>query len=208
MSNPLRGVSKTIGLFVAGEFLQTWISPVLITLGGTVIGWSQGVQLFYLYIGAVFLFAVSSSGLLRFSEWRYRNSVTDKLTFHSVRVDKLIDNTGAVKALRLGAVLSNKALFPITYEIESVETSLDKFYPPKKPYTKNDYTIVANGSGWFVDHYISIPMMKPGVVEGELKLQFRYGKKGNRNNMLDVNKHLFFHFGTKGEMSGIDWFDQ
>ena len=111
-------------IFLAGELLRTWIWPIAVTAGGVMIGWSQHIQLFYLYVAAVFLFSVSSMGLLRFSEWRYRNRVADKLNFHSVRTDKIIDKDGVVKALRIGAVLNNKALFPVTFEVVNVVSHL------------------------------------------------------------------------------------
>ena len=106
---------RNIALSLAGDLLRTWIWPIAVTAAGVMIGWAQHIQLFYLYVAAVFLFSVSSMGLLRFSEWRYRNRVVDKLNFHSVRTDRIIDKDGVVKALRIGAALNNKAGPPLGY---------------------------------------------------------------------------------------------
>ena len=172
------------------------------------IGWAQHFQLFYLYIAAVFLFSVSSMGLLRFSEWRYRNRVADKLNFHNVRTDKIIDKDGVVKSLRIGAALNNKALFPVTFEVVNAVSTFDKLYPTKKPYAKNSSTIHAGGMGWFDDYYIPIGQKRSGVFEGGLKFEFKYGRKGKLNNTLYINKKLFFTFNEKGDIQRVDFIDQ
>ena len=208
MPNRLQRFSGGIALFLVGEFLQTWIWPLAVTAGGVVIGMSQDVPLFYLYIAAVFLFSVSATGVLRFSEWRYRNSAADKLNFHSVRIDKALAPNGAVVALRIGTMFRNSALFPVAYELVAIETKLDNLYPPKQPYAKTAYTIPANGAGWFDDHYIRVPQKQRGSVEGELKLELNYGREGKPNNTLNIHKKLFFNFNDKGDIERISWIDQ
>ena len=139
MFNRMQNIWKAVWLFLAGEFLQAWIWPLAVTTGGVVIGWLQEFPLFYLYLAAVLLFAASSTTLLRFSEWRYRNRVADKLGFHRLRIDKVLDENGVVKALRIGALLSSKALFPIsskalfpiTLKTVDVKAKFDNLYPPK-----------------------------------------------------------------------------
>lgn len=147
-------------------------------------------------------------GLLRFSEWRYRNRVADKLNFHSVRTANIIDKDGVVKALRIGAVLSSKALFPVTFEVVNVVSTFDKLYPTKEPYAKTSYTIPAGGMGWFDDHVISIEQKRSGTFEGGLKFEFSYGREGKTNNTLHINKKLFFHFNEKGGIEHVDFIDQ
>ncbi len=199
---------RNLPLLLAGELLRTWIWPIAVTASGVMIGWAQHIQLFYLYIAAVFLFSVSSMGLLRFSEWRYRNRVADKLNFHSVRTANIIDKDGVVKALRIGAVLSSKALFPVTFEVVNVVSTFDKLYPTKEPYAKTSYTIPAGGMGWFDDHVISIEQKRSGTFEGGLKFEFSYGREGKTNNTLHINKKLFFHFNEKGGIEHVDFIDQ
>ncbi len=87
--------------WLAGEFVSTWVWAPAITAVGVMIGLLQELTLFYLYIAAVFLFAAASTGLLRFSEWRYRNSVANKLAFHSVNIGKGVNKKGEVIAIRL-----------------------------------------------------------------------------------------------------------
>ena len=164
MFNRMQNIWKAVWLFLAGEFLQAWIWPLAVTTGGVVIGWLQEFPLFYLYLAAVLLFAASSTALLRFSEWRYRNRVADKLGFHRLRIDKVLDENGVVKAPRIGALLSSKALFPITLKTVDVKTKFDNLYPPKKPFQQTKFTVPVEGGGWFDDHYIVIPEKRSGVI--------------------------------------------
>ncbi len=199
---------RKVALFLAGELLRSWIWPIAVTAAGVMIGFAQHIQLFNLYVGAVILFSVSSMGLLRFSEWRYRNRVADMLNFHSVRTDRIIDKAGVVKSLRIGATFNNKALFPVTFEVVNVVSTFDKLYPTKEPYAKNSYTIPAGGMGWFDDHYIPIEQKRSGVFEGGLEFEFKYGRKGKTNNTLHINKKLFLHFNEKGDIQRVDFIDQ
>ena len=98
-------LSRIIRILVhlfAGEFISTWVLPIVVTLGGIVIGVIKQVPLFYLYVGAVVLFAALSTGLLRFSEWRYSNRVSDKLVLDGVRVIPKMDETGCTIGIHLG----------------------------------------------------------------------------------------------------------
>ena len=194
--------------WLASEFVSTWVWAPAITAVGVMIGWAQGESWFYLFVGAAVLFAAVSTGMLRFSEWRTRSSVAHKLGFNNLRIDKIRDESGVVRALRIGAMLSNKAVFPIAYELASVSTSIDKFYPPKMPYKKSQYTVPAGGSGWFDDHYIQIPSPRMGQVEGELTYELKYGKEGRLNNTLTINKKLFFNFRENGDLERVTWIDQ
>ena len=80
------------------------------------IGWLQGFQWFYIYLGAVVSFAAISTGMLQFSKWRYRNRVEDKLVFSTMRVSHKVLEGGNIVSLRFGVALSESD--PISLDTE------------------------------------------------------------------------------------------
>ena len=106
-------------LLTKEAFLQVariWIWPLLPSMGGVMIGWVQGFPWFYLYVSAVVIFAFAATGLLRFSEWKDRNTPEHKLQFGSVRVSARKSEVGQnIEAIGIGFQLHNTATFPITF---------------------------------------------------------------------------------------------
>ena len=151
---------------IAGELVKTWLLPFASTLGAGLVGWLQEVPLFYMFVGLALFFAAVSTGLLRFTEWQYRNRVVDKLVFKSLRVAPNILNAASVDLVRFGFLLSNKSEFPIQFEIEKLHTSFGDYYAPKKDYKRNSITIPPHGDGWFDDHNISVGEPLVGSEKG------------------------------------------
>ena len=211
----LRKVPQSLALFLAKEFLQTWVWPFAITAGGVVIGWLEQASFFLLYVGAVVLFASSAAGMLRFSEWRFRNRVADKLVFANMRIGGHVDsNEGRLVALRFGFNLSNRATFPIRFRIEEMQTSMTdqngarSFYPPRREYAKNEISVSPNVMGWFEDHNILIPSDLRGSVVALIVCKVVYGKGERLDHILQIKKKAVLQFNEKGMSGGENWYDQ
>ena len=190
----------SLAAYVTGEFASTWIWPAAITAGGVVIGWVQQFPLFHLYVGGVFLFAASSTGLLRFSEWRYRNSVYDKLHFNKGRVSQVVNEKGHAVALLLGVEVRSSALFPISFSVDKIITEFHGKYPPKKDSKQQIHVIPPNGIGWFDDAAIAIPLTDYGSYEGKVGCTLKYGRSGALNNKLKADKKVMVNFNEHGSL--------
>ncbi len=171
------------------------------------IGLLQELTLFYLYIAAVFLFAAASTGLLRFSEWRYRNSVANKLAFHSVNIGKGVNKKGEVIAIRIGVQLNSSALFPISFIGSDIMTEFDGHYPQKKGYDRKEFTIPPGGSSRFDDGFMKIPVKTHGTYGGKIQCTIKFGKRGALNNELKLEKLVYCCFNEKGWLSSHHFAD-
>ena len=194
--------------WAAGEALRIWPVPVFGTGAAVVIGWLQDFQWFYIYLGAVVSFAAISTGLLQFSKWRYRNRVEDKLVFSTVRVSHTILEGGKIGSLRFGVVLSNKALFPIQFEVTKMLTSIGSDCPPKKEYKKNIYTISIDGTGHFDDFNIPVNRTLDGSEEGLIEYEIAYGRPGSLKYTIKQKKRIYFVVSDQGKIAAYNWVDE
>ena len=185
-----RRIAKWAAFPLAEEIVRIFVLPFVAPIGVAVMGWFQDIEPFYLAVGVILTFAGVMTWFVRFDEWRHRNRIADKLTFHSIRTGKVLNEQGKVIAIRIGVLLSNKSLFPILYQIVDLKTEFDNHYPPKKPYERSEFTIPAGGSGWFDDHHIPITQKADGTFAGQFRGTFRYGRPGRVGHTLEVSKRL------------------
>ena len=179
------------------------------------IGWLEQFSFFLLYIGAAVLFASSAAGMLRFSEWRFRNRVADKLVFANMRIGAVVDSKeGRLAALRFGFNLSNLATFPILFRIDEMQTSMTdqngarSFYPPRKEYEQNEISVSPNAIGWFEDHNILVPGDLRGSVVAQIVCKVVYGKGERLGHILPIKKKAVLQFNENGMTGGENWYDQ
>lgn len=184
----------------AGEFISTWVLPIVVTLGGIVIGVIKQVPLFYLYVGAFVLLAALSTGLLRFSEWRYSNRVSDKLIFGGVRVIPKMDETGCTTGIHLGVSVSNIALFPISFKVAEAFTKFDGHYPLKTEQIHNSISIPSQGSGFFDDNEIAISKKGFGAYKGVINCKLVFGKKDKLDHVLYISQSVMISFNGHGSI--------
>ena len=194
--------------FLAGEIARIWVWPILPSIGIGLIGWVQNVQWFYLLVGSGVMFAAIPTGLVRFSEWKYRTIVQDKLVFNKVRVSKSLANDGSVRALRLGFQLNSSAMFPVAFRVSELATQLMEYFPPKKRYEQDKVIIPPQGFGWFDDHTIEVPNPpKDQSVEGQIEFCVDYGKIDHLDRSLSMRKKIFFRFDKNGDITSCEWID-
>lgn len=204
----VRRILQWVAGWAVGEFLVRWLWVPAITAGGVVIGWLQDYPLFYLYIGAVILFAAASVAVLRFSEWRYRSRVADKLVFSNVRVGVHPMDTPFKIHVRLGILLQNVADFPIRVERVTFNTSFGNKYPPKKEYDVSEIEIPPHGLGFLDDHLIEINDTLSGMIEGKIEYLVKYGRGLSRRHELKQTKKICVGFNDDGTAPIVEWSDQ
>ena len=174
------------------------------------IGYLQGFPWFYVCLGAGFMFAVVTTGLLRFTEWRFRVTAKDKLAFHDLRIFRTLANDGSISAIRLGFRLRNIATFPIQFEVQEMNTEfMNSLYPPKKTYEKKKIFIPVNGLGWFDDHDIGLASIekKNKTIGGSIHARLKYGRPENLNQELEFKKKVFIKFDNRGNVQATEWQD-
>ena len=192
----------------AVEVLRIWAIPVIGTGASVMIGWAQNIPWFYICVGASVVFAAISTGILRFSEWKYRSKAQDKLVFSSVKVGHNWLEDGSMASMRLGFTVSNKALFPIEFKVERLMTSVGEHHSPKKKYDKDYFLIPIDGDGWFNDHDININRKITGSDEGVIEFELLYGRPGNLKYKLKQRKRVYFGVSSDGKISGANWIDE
>ena len=195
--------------FISWEAFQAWVLPALSVPATVMIGSWSSIPWFYIYLGALFAFAMTATGLLRFSEWRFRVTAKDKLSFSNVRVRKRLSEQGVVSGVQIGCELKNEALFPMEFVIQSAQTRIFDLYPPKRDYEKDDTTIPANGFGWFDDHEIPLDSIQPHglIAEALISLRLKYGRPKKTNHELTINKKIFIKFTSQGDIEFFNWQD-
>lgn len=196
------GGVKAIAFYVT----TTYIIPLGVPIVTVAIGYASGMPWFYIWLGALAAFAFVSTSLLRFSEWRYRQEVKEKLGFNIVRLRKKLNNLGCVESLGLGFQLRNNALFPVEFELQFLHTEIDKKFPPKKEYPTKQVIIPAGGIGWFDDHSIELSdPPRDRSVEGRIQFVVRYGRIGNLKHEFEKNLQVFVGFDVKGDAKVANW---
>ena len=74
----------------------------------------------------------------------------------------------------------------------------------EKKYELTKITVPPHGIGWFDDYSIEIKGQSDGEFEGQIECRLEYGKPGRLNNVLDINKKVFFQFNDKGDIERFD----
>lgn len=181
----------------------TYIIPLGAPIVTVVIGYASGVPWFGIWLGALAAFAFVSTGLLRFTEWRFRQKVHDKLAFAAVMVGKDISSGGITIGLRL----HNSALFPIEFSLEQLLTRLGDKVPSKTTYdSPGTISIPAKGVGWFWDNAIKVDNPpKPGTIEGHMEYKLVYGRSGRLRYKLSGKKQIIIAFNEQGLPGDATW---
>ncbi len=180
---PKTFLEKTKGIlrFFGWEAFQAWVLPSLSVPVAVVIGWLSSAPWFLVYLGALFAFAMTATGLLRFSEWRFKVTAHHKLSFSKILLQKVVSDEGQMHSIKFGFYLYNAASFPIEYIIQEIRTDLDGEYSPNKEHEKDAYVIPAFAFGWFYNHAIPLRLDHPTgkFVEGGLHAKLKYGRPQN-----------------------------
>ena len=198
---------KSIAQFISWEAFQIWVLPLFSVPVTVVIGWLSDFPWFYIWLGVGFMFAMVTTGLLRFNEWRTRTTSEDKLTVSSVRIHKILSSRGEVSSVGIGFQLQNRATFPMQFSVQNMTTQLMGKYPENRPYTNDTITVPPGNIGWFCDNFIDISgVSKTGELgEGKISARLEYGRPGDLRHTLGLNKKAFAAFDERGDVQFVEW---
>ncbi len=202
-------VPKRIAQFVSWEAFQIWVLPLFSVPVTVVIGWLSDLLWFHIWLGAGFMFAIVTTGLLRFNEWRTRTTSEDKLTGSGVLIRKILSRSGDVSSVGIGFQLQNRATFPMQFSVQNMTTQLMGKYPENRPYTNDTITVPPHNTGWFYDNFIDISgVPKTGELgEGKISTRLEYGRPGDLRHTLELKKKAFTAFDERGDVQFMEWQD-
>lgn len=191
---------------VASYVTTTYIIPLGAPIVTAAIGYADGWPWLIIWLGALAAFSFVSTGLLRFSEWRYRQQVKDKLNLNVVRVGRKLNNQGCAESVTLGFQLYNNALFPVEFELQSLHSMIDDKYPPNKDYALRQFVMPSGGLGWFDDFAIELPdAPRERTIEGMIEFVVHYGRLGYMKHELRKKFQVFLGFDANGDVKGANW---
>ena len=205
LSKMAEGAIQTL----TGVALQAWVLPSISASVTGIIGWLSSVEWFYVWLGAGFMFVTTTTGLLRFDEWRTRVTARDKLTFSTVRVRKKLSEDGSIGAIGFGFQFRNTAIFPMQFSVQDMQTELMGVYPPKKAYDNDTIAVSPSGVCWFDDHMIELKDVsrKGKLAEGTIFVRLKYGRPENLRHTLKLKKKVFLKFDDRGDVQMGEWYD-
>ena len=196
------------------EIMRSLLWPGIITGVGILIGWLQKFPLFHIYLGSIFLLAMSATWLVRFSDWKEKNRVGYKLRYHrGITRLMLSKETQKLSSISLGLEILNAAMFPVKFEIVSFQTKIvnmktgSAYYPPRKEFQKNRFEVSPNSCAFFHDHPIDIGSPDEGNFISTVEVVISYGRGDKLDHSLEVKKYSYFDVGKFGIAGGVDWYD-
>ena len=191
---------------VTAEPIRALFWPTLSAAVTAMLGWAGNIPLMYIWVGLIFAFAMTATGLLRLDEWTFRNKVKDKVTFSSIRVGRSISKEG----ISLGIQLVSSANFPVDFIVQEIRTQLGDQVPIKSETSSGKrYKIPQQGVGWY--HANPIKLKNPpklGSIEGLIEFKVLYGKSGSESLYeLSEKKVVIVAFNEEGLPTTAAWND-
>ncbi len=188
---------------VSGYVITTWLAPAILPALIAVIGVVQNIPLFYILVAVSIAFGGVSTGLLRFSEWRYRNRVQDKLVFQSVMVNPKLDEKSHIVGVSFRINVTNTASFPVEFKVTEAFSKFNGKHPYK--YEQLDETVLLSpdGTGFYDDGEISTGYLSFGNHIGEVKCRIVYGREGRLNYELNLKQFVVVGVDGNGFISGV-----
>ena len=156
------------------------------------------------------MFAVVSTGLLRFHEWRTRITAEYKLSYDEILVRKTLLQDGiSVSMVGLGFLLRSTATFPIRFEVQNIETQVANLVPRRGQNNTTGSEIPPNGVGGFNDPQIDIrnQSWSGTTVEGIVRARVKYGRPGNLCHELEFGKRAYLRFEPNGNVLITETYD-
>lgn len=189
LKKPLAWIAE----YLAVEAWRSYVGPTVVPIVTGLLGWVQGLPLMYIWLGALLAWAATMHGLVKFSDWQFQRTAEHKFVFASPLVATNIDpDTGDVEGVNLGATFKNKALFPISLEVVSINTEVDGRVNPDPQLEKRTYVVDAESKFFLYDDAIPMPdLEEEGFFRGSVELTVRYGKGSKRQYSLD--RHFDVH---------------
>lgn len=192
----------------------TWLSPWILTVMTVLAGYQEGVQWAYIIPLATIVFAATAVGLLRFDEWIFRRTPSDKLEFENISLglDFVRDPTSgqptAISRAQIGIVLKSSAHFPISYIVDDLRTSIEKRVNPNPIINTRGAIVGTTGHANY--NHAPIDMdnspLKP-VLEGTAEFKLRYGRIGSEKYVITKKMNINCPYDPVAHTYTVAWAD-
>jgi len=211
--DPVKSVAKSVGINLVVRAI-TWgiitTLPFLLVLLTAVIGYLQTMPLVYIIVAATFVFASASTGLLRIAELRARISTVNKLSFQGpfVAASFIKDKKGNSKSfdqVQIGVFLHNSADFPMSYYVETIESSFESTVNSKPNRKFRGTVISARTSTIFKDASIDCKkiLLDKTIYDGHIKIKVKYGLPGWERHFIEQDININFGIDPKSGFLAI-----
>lgn len=191
---------KNLFRFMANFFTPSiwdfgpWIGvywPVMFSVIVAVSGVFQNMPTMWILAAVALAFGGASTGALRLSEWRERNSVQTKLRFGDVNFvlnGEFRDGTLYLNKIQYSLVMQSVAHFPIRFRIVKFKSKFDnRVHDGQGPSTEGIVLMHRNpqwgGRIIELDPPVEIPRL--GRKEGTIEFEIKYG----RNDLIKTIRH-------------------
>jgi hypothetical protein len=201
------GIGHSIHTVVQTEFFQTWLIPLGSTMLTGAAGAGQA-PLMWVITASSIVFATTTIGLAGMWALRAQNSPQNKLTYKPVfhcdltpREAPLIGNrqrrrsqgpplmlsstqlnpnvTRTLDKVQVGVEITNTALFPISFFLESAETEIEGEKPPRSVFPRPIATIAPGTSVRVMDDTIEMEEYPCQRLSGKIDMMIKYGRPGD-----------------------------
>jgi hypothetical protein len=186
--------------FVSGASTLWGFLPVAVTTSITatiwlvvmaVVGYLQGIPIFWIMMGLPVAGAAIFTWILRFSEWRERNTAAGKLSFQGILLgqDFTRDPNGTpidMLNAQIRLTLISSASFPVSFIVEELQTSLEGKFPPHKPREDKGGMVLRGDLKTYGDNPIEMknaPLV-PKVI-GTAQFKIKYGHPGREKYPIE-----------------------
>lgn len=200
-----KSIAKEAAFGAAKAFVYhavtVWVIPIGLPAVTIYLGYLQGLPWMYIVVGAGVMFAATSTGLVRFDEWRERRRTNGKLHFSGLRVVIATTKPGFC----LGVYLKNEAAVTMEVDFTEIRTSLENLVPrkgEKGDYKKTRYIVNPHDGVFFDDYPIDVVAPRNGVLEANVDFRIKYGPIGNPKYSLRVKKRASLLFDQNGVPKG------
>lgn len=185
--------------------------------------WGQ-FPLMWILMATAVAFMAATQSLLRSSEYRERKNPLNKIIFvqTAFNLDLVVD-TGLnrkqrrsqqpgtitlparhIEKAQLGVELRNDATFPISMFLESADSTLMDFTPPRSHFPKPPTILYPGLVVRVVDDPIDMGGIAAQNLSGTLKMKIRYGLPGKERFEMNFNATAEIHIQPFGIITGIN----
>jgi hypothetical protein len=159
-----------------------------------ILFYSSGSCMFVLGIMILFIF------------YTERNNPENKLKFVGplIKMDLVKGKVNAAKRIakmQAGFQIRNDSFFPISFYIQTAETTLDDKQPPRSKFPKPAVTIGPSGIYHVSDEVIDMHERLCSDMSGYEHFVVRYGKRGNEKYTLIIKGELIINMKPSGEVT-------
>jgi len=163
-----------------GGPIGTLAGPVLSAITAFVLSYIDGIPLTYMFLSVLAAFAVSTWGLLAFSQWSFSRDPKWKLRFNEGIAAWAYNKDDPENVdVTIGFTVNSLAKFPISFHVKEIKTILGNNLNPNPVYKIRTIDVPSLGEAFYYDDIITVRKSDlQNTIEGSASYTLHYGKTG------------------------------